>query len=195
MQYPRIPGVLPSSFCLVRFLEDHHIEIGANCISNCSQAVPSLRVATPSAHAAGQRHRDSGYGHQPGQVNYWLPLSLARGSNTLWVEGLLTPGVAEPLTGDFGIFHRFFGHELYHYTLPNDTETTRVSLDFRVVPGPEFDNDWPGSRARNGQQAFFVGGYYALARRHADGVWRTDEVDGKELLRGNARRAALERDG
>ena len=41
-----------------------------------------------------------------------------------------------PLEGDFGVVHRFWGHELYHHTLPNDTPATRVSLDFRAVPGP-----------------------------------------------------------
>ena len=28
----------------------------------------------------------------------------------------------------------FWGNQCLHYTLPNDTDTTRVSIDFRVVP-------------------------------------------------------------
>ena len=52
------------------------------------QANPSLRVVVPGDRPSGRRHCDADYGHQPGQVNFWLPLALAHGPNTLWVEGL-----------------------------------------------------------------------------------------------------------
>ena len=138
------------------------------------QASPALRVHVPSAHAAGNRHRDSGYGHQASQVNFWLPLAPAFGTNTLHVENLRGDGRAVPLEGDFGVVHRFWGHALYHHTLPNDTPATRVSLDFRAVPGPLFE----------AQAAFFEGGYYARARRAADG-WAVVLPEGHTLLRGN----------
>lgn len=160
---------------------------GGDCDELVFQAVPALRVTPPSANAAGQRHRDSGYGHQPSQTNFWLPLSPARGSNTLWVEGLDGTSAATPLEGDFGTLHRFHGHALYHFTKPNDTGATRVSLDFRVCPGADFDDDYEGSRAANGKQMFFVGGYYARARRRA-GAWAVCD-DGAGLLRGNANAA------
>ena len=87
---------------------------GGECSSIAFQANPSLRVNAPAAHAAGVRHRGRDYGHQPAQINYWLPLSRAFGSNTLWVE--LSPSMeahqsraaceqerASPLEGDFGV--------------------------------------------------------------------------------------------
>lgn len=161
------------------------------CDTVVFQAMPSLRVARPSDRAVGQRHRDAGYGHQPGQLNFWMPLSTAVGRNTLWVEGLRGGGDASavPLEGSFGVVHRFHGHALYHYTHPNDTPHTRVSLDFRVVPGPCYDDDFEGSRLPGGprgqrQQAFFVGGYYAIARQES-GMWEV-LPDGSGLLRGNA---------
>mmetsp|Transcript_29018 Transcript_29018/g.34486 ORF Transcript_29018/g.34486 Transcript_29018/m.34486 type:complete len:108 (+) Transcript_29018:608-931(+) len=93
--------------------------------------------------------------------------------------------VATPLEGDFGMMHRFYGNELFHFTVPNDTEVTRVSLDFRVVPGPLYDDDYPGSRNEvNGKQAFFLGGYYAWADCSDDGVW-TVRQDGAGVIRGN----------
>ena len=52
------------------------------------QANPSLRVVVPGDRPSGRRHCDADYGHQPGQVNFWLPLARAHGPNTLWVEGL-----------------------------------------------------------------------------------------------------------
>ena len=46
---------------------------------------------------------------------------------------------------------------------------------FRAVPGPHFDDT---------QAAFFEGGYYARARRAADG-WAVVLPEGHTLLRGN----------
>ena len=50
------------------------------------QRQPCLRVSPPKPGPSGRRHRDRDYNHQPGQVNYWLPLAPAAGHNTLWVE-------------------------------------------------------------------------------------------------------------
>ena len=191
------------------------------------QTTPALRVSPPAERPAGRRHRDADYGkrrptrtrshgkqraltrtavwlagHQPSQINFWMPLSAAFGSNTLHVEDegdgacratsadgdggarAAADGAdaeAEPtrgishlaLEGEFGTLHRFDGNRRHHFTLPNDTGATRVSLDFRVVPGPLFDDDWPRSRnPKTGRQSFFVGGYYARARRYSSGEWR-----------------------
>ena len=73
---------------LVTLVIAPHLAESVPCDEIFFQASPALRVHAPSAHAAGNRHRDSGYGHQPGQVNFWLPLARAHGPNTLWVEGL-----------------------------------------------------------------------------------------------------------
>ena len=171
------------------------------------QALPSLRVAVPSDKASGIRHRDGAYGHQPGQINFWLPLAPAFGHNTLWLEPPTTgdagdgaedvgagqqryqSAAAWPLEGDFGTLHRFHGHQCFHYTRPNDTPATRVSLDFRVVPGPCYEDDWAASRAPTGAQSFFLGGYYAKARFDGD-RWRVCRESKPELLCGNAARRA-----
>lgn len=140
------------------------------------QSLPSLRVSVPGK-VTGQRHRDRGYGHQPGQLNFWLPLCEARGSSVLFVEDY-PPSLdgskrdrrasAVPLEGTFGDMHRFYGNGAYHFTKPNEEATTRVSLDFRCVPGPLYDDDFEGSRSTSGNQRFFVGGYYAEATRRGD---------------------------
>ena len=43
--------------------------------------------------------------------------------------------LGRPLEGSWGDVHRFYGNTLMHWTVPNTTDTTRVSLDFRAVPG------------------------------------------------------------
>ena len=175
-----------------------------HCDEVLFQAMPSLRVVVPGAKPAGKRHRDGAYGHQPGQINWWLPLSPAYGNNTLWLEPPPGASVSDvgagterlrspdawPLEGSFGTLHRFHGHACFHFTRPNDTPATRVSLDFRVVPGPCFDNDWPGSRSPlTGAQSFFVGGYYA--RASLEGTrWSVDRDTAGTQLRGNVAKRA-----
>lgn len=132
-------------------------------------------------------------------INFWLPLVPAHANNTLWVEDFtltsddadsaaaaaVAPAAASaatttatatatatPLEGVFGDCWQFYGNGAAHYTVPNDTARTRISLDFRCVPGPFYHNDWAPSRGRkNGSQAFFCGGYYARLVKRGGG-WK-----------------------
>ena len=98
-----------------------------------------LRVQPPAPLAIGVPHCDAHYGHQPGQINFWLPLVDVHGSCSLHVES--APGVGDfhPLTLQYGELGRFYGNKCIHYAVANDTDTTRISLDFRIVPGSCFD--------------------------------------------------------
>lgn len=78
-----------------------------------------------------------------------MPLAPAFGSNTLWLEPaeaeedtaapvgrtarrkavLRGEASAVPLEGDFGTLHRFHGHELFHFTRPNQTPVSKTRLD------------------------------------------------------------------
>ena len=156
------------------------------------QAKPCIRFQQPSNKRTTTPHCDSFYGHQPGQINFWLPLTRSFGSNSLYSE-------SEPGKRDFHSFDcnlnllnnnqsannegkmtmidtgnnvtemmRFYGNECVHFTEANRTEITRVSLDFRIVPGFVYDDDYVGSRhSKNGRQLFKVapeGEYYKLFR-------------------------------
>jgi len=75
-----------------------------------------------------------------------------------------------------------------HFTVPNVSEDTRVTLDFRALAGPIFDNDWWASRVRPADgaalpgrgaaaQCFALGGYYSECRRDAaTGRWQVCEA-------------------
>eukprot|EP00929_Paragymnodinium_shiwhaense_P071416 TRINITY_DN36305_c0_g1_i1.p1 TRINITY_DN36305_c0_g1~~TRINITY_DN36305_c0_g1_i1.p1 ORF type:complete len:368 (+),score=87.69 TRINITY_DN36305_c0_g1_i1:100-1104(+) len=137
------------------------------------QAAPSLRLQPPSEHPIGHAHRDCQYRHQCGQVNFWLPVTKVLGNNSLWVEQHVGQNDFLPLELDFGQVHRFWGHRLMHKTMANDTDITRVSLDFRVVPGPCFDADPPEARQSNGRTMFGIGGYYfECLRDSGTGTWK-----------------------
>ena len=106
---------------------------------NCEQCVvyqrtPTLRVHMPGPKALGVAHIDYTYFRQPTEVNVWLPLTPVAGSNSLWSES--APGARDfaPFEVDgFGEAVLFWGNQCEHYSLPNETDVTRVSLDFRVV--------------------------------------------------------------
>ena len=84
-------------------------------------------------------------------------------------EGAPTPLSLRALTRPT----RFDGRGLIHFTVPNRSPYTRVSLDFRVVPGHLFDPEERLSQL----------GYYSLAVRQ--GVDR-DEPSGAALRDGSS---------
>ena len=110
------------------------------------QRRPTFRVHLAGSAAQGIPHADGlqPYNHQPNEVNAWVPLTPVFGSNSLTSE-------SEPGLGDFhpfeampGQFISFYGNRCWHYTVPNETDTTRVSFDFRVVPFHLLDEEHCG---------------------------------------------------
>jgi hypothetical protein len=143
------------------------------CSSVFFQTSPCLRMNPPSATRATHPHIDAMYYHQPGQINFWLPLTDAYGNNSLWVESAPFSLDHAPLVlrGE-GQIARFYGNRCIHFTVPNDTPHTRITLDFRAVPGILFDNDSKLSRDKFGGQMFSNGGYYSECRfDKAQGKW------------------------
>lgn len=106
---------------------------------------PTLRVSMPCARAYIKPHSDSDFNfHSSQEINFWVPVTKVFGSNTLFVES--SPGYADyhPLELGCGDVARFWGYSCRHYTVPNTTDATRVSFDFRVIPKSEFDPGSPG---------------------------------------------------
>ena len=123
-----------------------------------------LRVQPPSPVAIGVPHCDANYGHQPGQINFWLPLVDVCGASSLHVESMPGQGDFHPLDLRHGEVARFYGNRCVHYTVPNQTDTTRVSLDFRVVPGGVYDPKptGPAKQFRLAPGGFATGGEEVL---------------------------------
>jgi hypothetical protein len=158
-----------------------HLGDSLGCNELHYAAVPTLRVQTPSeAHATIRPHFDGMYDLQAGSINFWLPLTAVGGASALWVEsgdvdggdvdgGDVDGGVDEGV----GSFHpltratRFDGRNRIHFTIPNRSTRTRVSLDFRCVPGGCFDEDSRLARL----------GYFSMVARCDRTDRRTEEVD------------------
>ena len=127
------------------------------------QLEPNLRCHLPgTGRQLVLRHCDADYLHQPHELNFWLPCTPAFGTNTLWVES--APGRADyrPMELRVGELLRFYGHQCDHYSVPNESGATRLSLDFRVVPRSHFLERYPGSHMRDGSARFGCPGFFAV---------------------------------
>ena len=99
------------------------------------QRRPTFRChVAHGGEATGKVHNDSQYGHSRKELNFWLPLTRTAGTNSLFCES--SPGAKDyaPFELHYGQCQRFWGAQCVHYTEANDTDFTRVSLDFRVLP-------------------------------------------------------------
>eukprot|EP00448_Togula_jolla_P011890 CAMPEP_0170617498 /NCGR_PEP_ID=MMETSP0224-20130122/26452_1 /TAXON_ID=285029 /ORGANISM="Togula jolla, Strain CCCM 725" /LENGTH=307 /DNA_ID=CAMNT_0010943399 /DNA_START=12 /DNA_END=932 /DNA_ORIENTATION=- len=108
------------------------------------QFPPTLRVhcSGEPPKALGRLHCDAQYGHQPGEVNFWMPLTQVEETSTLWAES--SPGLSDwrPFLLTPGEIRRFHGTSCRHFTRPNTSGRSRVSLDFRCVAKKAFDPAW-----------------------------------------------------
>jgi len=128
------------------------------------QKVPTLRFQLPKNKGVGAFHRDADYGHSPDEINFYVPLTEARGTNTIWTES--KPGEKdwspfEPM--QYGEIMEWDGANLAHGNCTNTTGKTRVSIDLRVMPLRLYD-EADGARRRTAHlgKRFVVGEYFAI---------------------------------
>jgi hypothetical protein len=107
------------------------------------QRPPTLRIQPGPSTRTVTLHCDATYGHQDGELNFWLPLTnLSLTKTDLWCESLPGKGDYAPLGAQLGEFVSFHGSSCRHYAPANESKYTRVSLDFRIGVVPYFDANW-----------------------------------------------------
>ena len=74
-------------------------------------------------------HRDRDYAHNVNEVNFWLPVTRAFDTNTIWIESEEGKEDFQPLECGVGESWMFNGCHLKHGNKINTTEQTRVSFD------------------------------------------------------------------
>ena len=116
------------------------------------QAFPCVRVHRPGEFSIGP-HCDAQYQHPDGTLNVYLPLTRIWDTNSLYVES--TPGREDfhPLRLELGELATFYGALCTHFAVENMSGATRVSLDFRLLPGC--------CHAEDEERDFRVGEYYS----------------------------------
>ncbi|MFC8915347.1 streptomycin biosynthesis protein StrG [Streptomyces sp. NPDC047821] len=115
------------------------------------QRVPTFRVHLRNSVAVGSWHRDRDFGHDPAEVNYWVPVTRAFGNNTLWIDN-------EPVHAEYGEVIVFDGANSWHGNVVNDTEISRVSIDFRTLPRSAYQPN--GKKSVSFGLPFLLGQYW-----------------------------------
>lgn len=106
------------------------------------QRIPTFRTQVPNNYSVAAWHKDSDYSHVTDEVNIYLPLTNAFENNTIWAES--QPGKKDysPMEAVPGEFYIWSGCRLVHGNKVNDTNLSRVSIDFRVMPLSKYsEND------------------------------------------------------
>ncbi|CAE8592610.1 unnamed protein product [Polarella glacialis] len=107
------------------------------------QYPPTLRLQPGPSTDVKRLHRDAEYGHQDGEVNFWMPLSdYSKTKSTLWVESEPNADDFHPLDINIGEIAMFHGTLVRHYAPGNPSEFLRASMDFRIGVDTFFDPQW-----------------------------------------------------
>jgi hypothetical protein len=130
------------------------------------QKRPTFRVHLPNNVAIGEKHCDADYNHPAGEINFWVPLTRVWGNNGFWVESSPGKGDFHPIgTLKYGDIFRFYGNKCQHYNNANDTGSTRVSFDFRVIPISRYVPST--STSVKSKLKFEIGEYYDVMKVHS----------------------------
>lgn len=128
-----------------------------------AQRQPTFRIHWRGNLSVGAFHRDSDYHHNPEELNFWLPVTQAYGTNTIWIESAPDRGDFKPFPVEHGEVLTFPGGKLVHGNKINETIHTRVSFDFRVIPQSLYvEPPEPKAGLGHGKMRFKLGEYYTL---------------------------------
>ncbi len=123
------------------------------------QAIPTFRVQLAEGNlGVGEWHKDSSYNHGTTEVNFWMPFVNTNEQNTIWMESKEDKGDYKPYIVNYGEILIFGGANLYHGNKNNNSNQTRVSVDFRLVDPNKFIPNEAGSI--NMKSKFDIGGYF-----------------------------------
>lgn len=123
------------------------------------QSIPTFRVQLAGGNVGvGEWHKDKTYNHGNSEVNFWLPFVNTNPLNTLWMESKEDRGDYRPYTVEYGKILVFNGANLYHGNKHNESNETRVSIDFRLVDPAKFISS--EEESINTKTKFKIGSYF-----------------------------------
>ncbi len=100
------------------------------------QIPPSIRCHLAGAGTASAFHKDgeSKYGVSANSLNLWIPLTRTWGNNSIHIEDGIDSKKYRAIDLNPGEILVFDAYNLTHGSYPNDTGSSRVSIDIRFVP-------------------------------------------------------------
>jgi hypothetical protein len=94
---------------------------------------PKMRIHLAGTPSVSSWHRDVDVTHRLDQINVFLPFTPCFGTNTLWCESDYGAKDYRPIDLEPGEAFLFDGGCHEHGTVPNETNVTRCSFDFRFA--------------------------------------------------------------
>jgi len=100
------------------------------------QTMPSFRVQVPKQKAVSNWHYDADYkhGHPDWEINIQIALTEAKNTSATWVESVPGLGNYTPINLNDDQYCIFNGNRCVHGNFLNQTNKSRVSYDFRIIP-------------------------------------------------------------
>lgn len=123
------------------------------------QKFPTFRVHQPDNIAVFEYHKDKEYNHSPKEINFFLPITIACDSNTIWVESVEDKGDYAPINSNYGEVVKWDGANLKHGNKDNQTGLTRMSFDFRILKLEDYNESEIKESVSNSKK-FVEGDYF-----------------------------------
>ena len=104
------------------------------------QKIPTFRVQVPNNLSVAEFHNDKSYSHSPEEVNIFLPITDAKETYTIWAESEENLADYSPMNAEYGEYYIWDGANLKHGNKKNQSDVSRFSVDFRVMPYSKYDD-------------------------------------------------------
>lgn len=129
------------------------------------QKIPTFKTHFPGNLAVGEFHRDRNYrdvewAKKVQEINFFLPLTKAFGTYTIWVESEEGIEDFQTIEAEYGEVEMWDVSNLLYGIKLNSEITSRVSFNFRVKPKSRYIPSSYCSIYMNSQ--FALGGYYEI---------------------------------
>ena len=105
------------------------------------QRFPTIRIQFPNNLSVFEFHRDSNYSHPIGEINCFYAINLCFNSSALQVEKNLGFEDFVPLNLKPGQYALLNTSIYKHGDILNETNKTRISMDFRFIPNKNLNNE------------------------------------------------------
>ena len=105
------------------------------------QKIPTFRIQVPDNISVAEFHNDKSYSHSPDEVNIFLPITEAKETYTIWSESQENLGDYSPMNAEYGEYYIWDGANLKHGNKINESNISRFSVDFRVLPYSKYDEN------------------------------------------------------
>lgn len=130
------------------------------------QKLPNIRIHVPGAQAVKRWHHDSDENHKHplGEINAIVSLTKMSGNNSVWRESVPGLGDYRPFELDENNIIFWNGNTCNHGNKINDTNKTRISLDFRVMKQDTYTREvikkGHANMSATSSTKFSLGNYY-----------------------------------